>query len=137
MTIGERVRQLREKLEMTQEQLAHRLGYKNKSSVAHIENGRDIPRSMVVLLADILQTTPSYLMGWDDETKPYKMPDSSETLTNQEYMMPDSLKKITANGNTLRGLELDVSGLSDKDIEEVEHFIDLLRQKNQSSDSEG
>ena len=51
--------------------------------------------------------------------------------------MPDSLKKITANGNTLRGLELDVSGLSDKDIEEVEHFIDLLRQKNQSSDSEG
>ena len=66
MTIGDRVKLLRQKKKMTQLELAEKLGYKSKSSVAHIENGRDIPRSMVVTLADILDTTPAYLMGWED-----------------------------------------------------------------------
>lgn len=67
MNIGERVKLLRLKKGMTQEELAIKLGYKSKSSVAHIENGRDIPRSMVVTLAEILDTTPAYLMGWDTD----------------------------------------------------------------------
>lgn len=67
MTLGNRVKLLREKMGMTQLELAQKLGYKSKSSVAHIENGRDIPRAMVVTLAKILDTTPSYLMGWDDD----------------------------------------------------------------------
>ena len=69
MNIGERVKILREKKGMTQEELATLLGYKSKSSVTHIENGRDIPRSMVVRLAAILEVTPSYLMGWDEQTE--------------------------------------------------------------------
>ena len=68
MTIGERVKKLRKEKGMTQEELAARLGYKSKSSVTHIENGRDIPRSVVVQLADILDTTPAYLMGWEDSS---------------------------------------------------------------------
>ena len=68
MNIGDRVRELREEKGMTQQELAERLGYKHKSSLAHIENNeRDIPRSMVVKLADILETTPAYLMGWTEK----------------------------------------------------------------------
>ncbi len=66
MTIGDRVKELRLKKGLTQEALAEKLGYKSKSSVAHIENGRDIPRSMIVQLSEILDTTPAYLMGWED-----------------------------------------------------------------------
>lgn len=66
MNIGERVKELRCKKGLTQSELADLLGYKSKSSVAHIENGRDIPRSMVVRLAEVLGTTPTYLMGWED-----------------------------------------------------------------------
>lgn len=69
MTIGERIRMARKKKGLTQEELASQLGYKSKSSVAHIENGRDIPRSMVVRLAEILDTTPAYLMGWEEDAK--------------------------------------------------------------------
>lgn len=69
MTIGERVRACRIEKGMTQTELAEKLGYKSKSSVAHIENGRDIPRSMVVTLAGVLDTTPSHLMGWDVPTE--------------------------------------------------------------------
>ena len=67
MKIGDRVKLLREQKGMTQEELANQLGYKSKSSVTHIERGRDIPRSMVVKLADILDTTPAYLMGWEED----------------------------------------------------------------------
>ena len=68
MNIGDRVRFLRKEKGMTQQELAERLGYNHKSSVAHIENNeRDIPRSMVVTLANILETTPAYLMGWTEE----------------------------------------------------------------------
>ena len=51
---------------MTQVELAQKLGYKSKTSVTHMENGRDIPRAMIVNLANILDSTPAYLMGWDE-----------------------------------------------------------------------
>lgn len=85
MTIGDRVKLLRQKKKMTQLELAEKLGYKSKSSVAHIENGRDIPRSMVVTLADILDTTPAYLMGWEDD----KPADALTVLpTEKIHMIP-------------------------------------------------
>lgn len=77
MSIGDRVKELRIKKGLTQLELAERLGYKSKSSVAHIENGRDIPRSMVVKLAAVLDSTPAYLMGW--ETDPSDQPAQKET----------------------------------------------------------
>lgn len=65
--IGKRIRTKREMLGMTQEELASKLGYKNKSSIAKIETGaNDIVQSKVVEFADILGTTVAYLMGWDE-----------------------------------------------------------------------
>lgn len=71
MTMGERVRKARENKGYTQEELALKLGYKSRSSVNKIEKERDIPRSMIVKIAEILDVTPAYLMGWDEpESKP-------------------------------------------------------------------
>ncbi len=82
MTLGERIKEARLKKRMTQEELAKLLGYKSRSSINKIEvDGRDVPRSMIVRFAEILDVTPSYLMGWDDE--------SSVNLDN-----PDTLKFI-------------------------------------------
>lgn len=66
MTIGERVKEARMRKGYTQEELARLLGYKSRTSVNKIEMGRDIPRSMVVRLAKVLDVSPSYLMGWDE-----------------------------------------------------------------------
>ena len=77
MSIGDRVKELRIKKGLTQLELAEMLGYKSKSSVAHIENGRDIPRSMVVKLAAVLDSTPAYLMGWESDTP--AQPEQKET----------------------------------------------------------
>lgn len=65
--IGKRIREKREAIGMTQEELASKLGYKNKSSIAKIETGaNDIIQSKVVEFANVLDTTVAYLMGWDN-----------------------------------------------------------------------
>ena len=63
--IGKRIRSRREQLGMTQEELASRLGYKSKTTIAKIENGtNDLVQSKVTEFAKVLDTTPAYLMGW-------------------------------------------------------------------------
>ena len=64
--IGTRIAERRKELEMTQEELAARMGYKSRSTINKIEQGvNDIPQSKIVKFADVLRTTPAYLMGWE------------------------------------------------------------------------
>ncbi len=71
--IGKRIKEKRESLGMTQEELASKLGYRNKSSIAKIETGtNDIVQSKVVEFANILDTTVAYLMGWESIPKSNK-----------------------------------------------------------------
>lgn len=66
MTINERIRQRRLELGFTQEELAHKIGYKSKVAIRKIESGqRHVRQDMIENLAIALDTTPSYLMGWD------------------------------------------------------------------------
>jgi len=67
MTIGERIKNRREELGMTQDELARKCGYKSRSSINKIELSRDLPLRKVSLMADVLQTTPAYLMGWEEK----------------------------------------------------------------------
>jgi transcriptional regulator with XRE-family HTH domain len=64
--MGQRIKQRREELGMTQQELAELVGYKSRSSINKIELGKnDIVQSTIQKIADALQTTPSYLMGWE------------------------------------------------------------------------
>lgn len=68
MGIGDMIKKRREELKLTQEELAEKLGYKSRSSINKIESGiNDLPQSKIVEFAKVLKTTPSYLMGWEDE----------------------------------------------------------------------
>lgn len=67
MTIGERIKIRREELNLSQDELAKRLGYKSRSSINKIEVGsRDLTQARIKAIADALDTTPSYIMGWDE-----------------------------------------------------------------------
>ena len=62
------IRKRRLELGMTQSELARLAGYENRSSIARIERGdHDLPQSKVLDIARALNTTPSYLYGWEDE----------------------------------------------------------------------
>ena len=65
----QRIKDRREALGLTQDDLAQKLGYKTRSSIAKIEKGLvDIPQSKILAFAQALDTTPAYLMGWDESS---------------------------------------------------------------------
>ena len=57
-----RIRQRREQLGLSQEELAARMGYRSKSSITKLEKGiNDLPRAKLEELAAALNTTPAWL----------------------------------------------------------------------------
>jgi transcriptional regulator with XRE-family HTH domain len=66
MTIGERIKHLREERLMTQDELARRCGYKSRSSINKIELSRNLPADKIEIIATALSTTPGYIMGWEE-----------------------------------------------------------------------
>ena len=68
MSIGERIKKRREELDMSQAELARRVGYTTRSTITRIErDGNGISQDKIVAIAKALKVTPSYLMGWEDE----------------------------------------------------------------------
>ena len=65
--LSSRIRQRREQLGLSQEELAARMGYRSKSSISKREKGiNDLPRAKLEELAAALDTTPAWLMGLVD-----------------------------------------------------------------------
>ena len=63
MTMYDRIRKLRTDQKMSQEDLAHKVGYKGRSMIARIESGQvDISQSKIKAFANALNTTIDYLM---------------------------------------------------------------------------
>ncbi len=79
MDMGLRIKERRLALDMTQEELATKLGLQ-KSAIAKYENGRveNIKRSVIQQMAQVLRCSPSYLMGWIDDPDPNSNPSLKE-----------------------------------------------------------
>lgn len=70
LDIGDRIRIRREQLNLSQDELAKKIGYKSRSSINKIEMGHyNLTQSKIKAIADALETTPSYIMGWDELDK--------------------------------------------------------------------
>ena len=60
------IKKLRLQMQWSQDELAKRTGYTDRSSIAKIEKGQvDLPQSKILLFADIFRVTPGELMGND------------------------------------------------------------------------
>ena len=70
MTIGERIKSLRESKRITQTELAEKLGT-TKQNIYKYENGiiTNIPSDKIELMAKCFEVSPGYIMGWEDEDK--------------------------------------------------------------------
>ena len=91
-TVGDRILQRRKELNLTQEEVAKRMGYKSKSTINKIEMGiNDIPQGKIVKFAEVLSTTPSYLMGWEEEEK--KTPEEPR-LNEGEKMLLELFRQV-------------------------------------------
>lgn len=77
MKIGDRIRIQRESLNLSQDELARRLGYKSRSSINKIErDASGLPQTKIRAIANALNTTPAYIMGWEEEQKEKPTADS-------------------------------------------------------------
>lgn len=97
--IGKNILNRRKELNLTQEELAIRMGYKSKSTINKIETGiNDIPQSKIVKFAEVLQTTPADLMGWKEkiEEAPVKMAERHIEIIMDEDISDifDDFKKL-------------------------------------------
>lgn len=117
-TVGNNILTLRKQLGLTQEELAKKMGYKSKSTINKIELGiNDIPQSKIVKFAEVLGTTPAFLMGWnDDETSSLEEP----TLTEGEKVWLELYNKISQE---TREVLIDVAIKFDKLPADTQNFL--------------
>lgn len=75
MTIGERIKKLREEKNITVDKLAELIG-KNRATIYRYESSEieKLPTSVLEPLCKALGTTPAYIMGWDDKTPEQAIP---------------------------------------------------------------
>lgn len=99
-TIGNRIRNRREELGLSQDELGKRLGYKSRSSINKIElDQRNLTQSKIKAIANALETTPSYIMGWDEPDQKF----DEEKLKFFDNLFPITVKKFPLLGNIACG----------------------------------
>lgn len=96
MGLGDRIRERRLALRLSQDELARRLGYTSRSTVNKIEKGHnDINQTKIVAFAKALNTTPQYLMGWSDDPSPnYKEETEGDRLKALREQHNKSLNEV-------------------------------------------
>lgn len=79
MDIGERIKLRRKELKLSADVVAEKLGV-SRSTIFRYEKGdiEKLPTNILGDIAEILKTTPAFLMGWEDDNVP-----SIETIYNQ------------------------------------------------------
>lgn len=93
--IGERVKNRRLELGLTQIELAKRMGYESKAAICKVERGDDnITLDRVSKFATALNVEPGYLMGWNEEAEPTK--ENAVTLASimKDKTLLNYIKKI-------------------------------------------
>jgi len=89
LSVGEKVRMLREKRELSQSDLAKAVGYKTRSSIAKIESGSNNPsQKMLLKLAGALDASPADLI---DEKSYFavEVSDKKKAIINDVLQIPD------------------------------------------------
>lgn len=114
--IGKNIAERRKALGLTQEELASRMGYRSKSTINKIELGKnDIPQSKIVKFAEVLKTTPAWLMGWEETHK------KNDTLS-------DIAVRMSEDDYFLSVLE-GVNQLDAEQLASIKQMVDVLLKK--------
>ena len=96
-TIGERVYKRRIEIGLTQDELAQRLGYKTRSSIAKIEsNTNDFPQKKLSAFAEALRCDVNYLTGTEQTVEQMKEKAKFDSYIAREPEIQKMLKKYVA-----------------------------------------
>lgn len=100
MDLNDKIKYLREKENMTLEELAQKVGV-SASTILRYETGniKNLRRDKIKKLADALNTTPAYLMGWEDEQRKPQ----DDIFNKYDNIYPIELKKFPLLGEIACG----------------------------------
>ncbi|MCB7451677.1 helix-turn-helix transcriptional regulator [Veillonella parvula] len=131
MRIGERIKQRRLELGYTADTLAKMLN-KNRATIYRYENGdiENMPIDVLEPLAKALNTTPAYLMGWQE---PHQY--STSTLSNQtkDYYLDAETAEYAEMLRTRPEMRLLFSasrGISKEEMQEAVNYIEFIKSRN-------
>ena len=136
MELSDRVRRRREELRMTQEELALRMGYKSRVSINKIENGRPVSQKIIARLAEALDVSIPYLMGWDE--KPAEELQGLGALAATVLIDPDVMdmvQKYTALSESDRRAVRTFLALSAADRYALELVMASMASKEKTTDA--
>lgn len=130
MNLASKVKQRRIELGLSQEELAKKMGYSSRTSINKIENGRPVSQKIIVRLAEALETTPAYLMGWEDnlekkaeEFKPYTIETLKKIISSNPELAYKSLATVCMNKRVqLDWTEKKVANLANVDLNDYLNF---------------
>lgn len=90
MTKGERIKQLRERAGLTQDELATKLKVTKQTIYKYEKNiVTNIPSDNIEVLANILDSTPEYILGWK-KAAPAEIKNSNTIADITDRMLKDS-----------------------------------------------
>lgn len=115
----ENIRRLRKEKGLSQEELAEKTGYTDRSSIAKIEKGDvDLPQSRIQLFADVLGVTPQYLMGFTKKDKDVSSSQPAEDVLNiPAFTTPQEAIRFVLKQPLVADYGgYDLSKMSDEDI---------------------
>lgn len=113
MDAGFRIKQRRKILGLTLEDVGNYIGV-NKATVQRYESGNiNIKCDIAIKLSEILRTTPSYIMGWDE---PELIPQQKKH--NEEIAL--KLKQARINANMTQRMVADMLGMTYQAISNYE-----------------
>lgn len=100
--IGNKIKERREQLGISQEELALRVGYKSRSSINKIElNQQDITQSVAMKIANALNVPVGYLLETKNET-----PKNEDGLTLDEQSFIEKYRQLNKDGKQMVELVL-------------------------------
>lgn len=79
LKLYENIKNLRKQNNWTQEELAQKVGYTDRSAIAKIEDGRiDIPQSKIIKFAEVFGVNAGDLLGYGDDIYVTELPNKKE-----------------------------------------------------------
>lgn len=111
MTIGDRIKKLRNQIGLSQTELAIKSN-SSKQTIYKYENNivTNIPSDKIEIISEILGTTPSYLMGWENQ--------NSNMLIELNHLTDDEKRLLT-----------DFRTLSKQGQEYILQTMDMVKEK--------
>lgn len=113
--IGNRIREKRKEIGITQDELAKRMGLTSKSTICKVETGKEdnLTLDRVAKYAEALGCSPHYLMGWDEK--------EAEPSHENAVMLATVMKSATMAYYIKK-----INALSDEKKEALFKYIDFL-----------